>query len=202
MATTATKTDALCFGGSTGTITVTQPTAGSAPYQYSLDNTNWQSSNQFTALPAGNYTIYFREANGCTGTVLITVGQPTVLAASATMVPVVCNGESNGIIRVAGTGGIAPYQFSLNGANWQSVDSFLVAAGTYTIHIRDNNGCTTTIPMAVTQPISLSAVSANTNATCNGGNDGQIIVTANGGMETINIPSMAGPVGKLQIHSM
>jgi gliding motility-associated-like protein len=181
LATTATKTDALCFGGSTGSITVSQPTVGSAPYQYSLNNTTWQSSNQFTGLPAGNYTVYFREANGCFGSLTITVGQPTVLAASATTVPVVCNGQSNGIIRVAGTGGIAPYQFSLNGSNWQAVDSFLVAAGTYTIYIKDNNGCTTTIPMTVTQPATLTAVSVNANASCNGGNDGQIVITAAGG---------------------
>ena len=181
LATTATKTDALCFGGSTGSISVNQPAAGTAPYQYSLDNATWQSSNQFNNLPAGTYTVYYRESNGCFGSLTITVGQPTVLAASATMVPVVCNGQSNGIIRVAGTGGIAPYQFSLNGSTWQTIDSFLVAAGSFTIHIKDNNGCTTTIPMSVTQPNVLSAAAANTNATCNGGNDGQIVVTAVGG---------------------
>ncbi len=181
LATTATKTDALCFGGNTGTITVTQPTVGSAPYQYSLDNTNWQSSNQFTGLAAGYYTVYFRETNGCFGNLTITVGQPTALAVAATAVPVVCNGQPNGIIRVTGNGGIGPYQYSLDGTTWQAIDSFLVAAGSYTVHIRDNNGCTTTSPITVTQPNVLSAVSANTNATCNGGNDGQIVVTATGG---------------------
>jgi gliding motility-associated-like protein len=181
LATTATNTNALCFGGSTGSITVTQPTIGSAPYQYSLDNATWQASNQFNGLAAGNYTVYFREANGCFGNLTITVGQPTSLVASATTVPVVCNGQPNGIIRVAGTGGIAPYQFSLNGTTWQTIDSFLVVAGSYTITIKDNNGCITTIPITVTQPNLLAAVSANTNATCNGGNDGQIVVAATGG---------------------
>ena len=181
LATTATKTDALCFGGNTGTITVNQPTAGSAPYQYSLDNTTWQSSNQFTGLAAGNYTVYFRESNGCFGNLTITVGQPAALTASATTVPVICNGQPNGIIRVAGSGGIAPYQYSLNGTTWQTVDSFLVAAGSYTITIKDNNACTTSVPISVTEPAPLSAQSANTNASCNGGSDGQIVVTANGG---------------------
>jgi gliding motility-associated-like protein len=181
LATTAAKTDALCFGGSTGTITVSQPAAGSAPYQYSLDNATWQSSTLFSGLAAGNYTVYFREANGCFGSLSITVSQPTALSASATTVPVVCNGQSNGIIRVTGAGGVSPYQFSLNGTTWQSVDVFLVVAGSFTIHIKDNNGCTTTIPISVTQPNTLSAVSSNTNASCNGGNDGQIVVTATGG---------------------
>ncbi|MFN4892796.1 MAG: gliding motility-associated C-terminal domain-containing protein [Bacteroidota bacterium] len=181
LATTATKTDALCFGGSTGTITVSQPAAGSAPYQYSLDNATWQSSTLFSGLAAGTYTVYFREANGCFGSLNITVSQPTALSASATTVPVVCNGQSSGIIRVTGAGGITPYQFSLNGTTWQPVDSFLVSAGAYTIQIKDNNGCMTTVPISVTEPNTLSAVSSNTNASCNGGNDGQIVITATGG---------------------
>src|SRR5690606_7260848 len=40
LATTATKTDVLCNNIPTGTITVNQPAAGTAPYEYSLDNTN------------------------------------------------------------------------------------------------------------------------------------------------------------------
>ncbi len=181
LVTTATKTDALCNGASTGSITVVQPTAGTAPYEYSLDNSNWQTNNQFNGLPAGNYTIYFRESNGCFGTTNISVGQPTTLAVAATMVPVICNGESNGIIQATGSGGTAPYQYSLDGVNWQTTASFSVPAGSYSVRIKDNNGCTTNTPMTVTEPNLLSAVSANTNATCNGGNDGRIVITASGG---------------------
>lgn len=56
--TTVSKTDALCNGGATGTITVAQPVLGVAPFQYSLDGVIWQASNSFTGLVAGSYTVF------------------------------------------------------------------------------------------------------------------------------------------------
>ena len=41
---------------------------GLGTYLYSVDNINFQSSNVFTHLPAGNYTVYVKDENGC-GTV-------------------------------------------------------------------------------------------------------------------------------------
>lgn len=38
------------------------------PLEYSLDNTNWQTSNTFSGLVNGDYTLYVRDALGCTQT--------------------------------------------------------------------------------------------------------------------------------------
>lgn len=183
--TTLSKTDVLCFASATGTITVTPPASGAPPYEYSLDNITWQSSNIFSGLIAGTYTVYYREANGCSGTLTITLSEPPVLSAVAASVPVVCNGQSNGIITVTASGGVAPYEYSIDGGTtWQSSNVFNVAAGSHTIIIRDVNGCTTPQTLTVTEPPVLSAVPVNTNASCNGGNDGTITVNATGGNST------------------
>ncbi len=182
LTTTVSKTDALCNGAATGTITVTQPTIGTAPYEYSLDGTTWQLSNVFNGLTAGTYTVYYRESNGCQGSQTIDVAEPTLLTATASMIAVVCNGQNNGIITVISGGGVAPHEYSINGgAAWQPGNIFNVAAGTYTITIRDANGCTTTQMIDVTEPAALTALSANGPASCDGGNDGVITVTAAGG---------------------
>lgn len=181
LTTTANAANALCNGSATGTITVIQPSSGTAPYQYSLDGTNWQSSNVFNGLTAGVYTVRFRESNGCQGQLTVTVGQPNALAAAFTTVPVICNGQNNGIITMTASGGIPPYQYSLDGINWQSSNVFNVAAGTYTVTTRDNNLCSTTQTITVTEPPALTATAATTNASCNGGPDGSITVTASGG---------------------
>ena len=175
-------THALCNGSATGIITVMVPTTGTPPYQYSLDGVTWQSSNVFSGLPAGAYTYYFNEANGCLGAQNATVVQPTAISSSASTVAVVCNGQNNGIITVTVTGGVGSYQYSINGGStWQSSNVFNVAAGTYTITIRDGNNCITTQAATVTEPVLLTAASANSAASCDGGNDGVITVTANGG---------------------
>ncbi len=181
IATTATKTDALCNGGSTGSITVAQPAAGNAPYEYSLDGVTWQSSNVFNGLPAGNYTVYFRERDGCNGTLSISVAEPAVLTSVAAAVPVVCNGQSTGTITATASGGVTPYEYSINGLTWQGSNIFNVPAGNYTVQIRDFNGCISTQPVTVTEPAPLTASAVNTNATCNGGLDGVILITATGG---------------------
>ncbi|MBK1894460.1 T9SS type B sorting domain-containing protein [Chryseobacterium paridis] len=49
---------------SSSTITV-NVTGGTSPYQYSLDNINWQSSNVFSNLPRGIVNIYVKDAYDC-----------------------------------------------------------------------------------------------------------------------------------------
>ena len=176
------KTDVLCNGGNSGTITVGTPSPGVALFEYSLDGTTWQTPNTFTGLTAGTYTVYYREGAGCQGTGSITIGEPTALTAFASSVAAVCNAQPNGIITVTGSGATPPYEYSISGGViWQPFNTFNVPAGSYTVTVRDGNGCTTTVPVTVTEPAALTASSVNTNASCNGGNDGTITVTAAGG---------------------
>jgi gliding motility-associated-like protein len=182
ISTTATKTNVLCNGGATGSITVAQPVVGAGPYTYSLDAVNWQISRVFTGLAAGTYTVFFRSVNGCQNSLSMSITEPAPLAATAAMVAARCNGEANGTITVTPSGGISPYQYSIDGgAAWQSNPVFTKPAGTYTIQIRDANNCITTRSVTVTEPAPLTAFSNNSNASCDGGNDGKIIVNAAGG---------------------
>lgn len=184
LTTTASKTDVLCNAGMTGTITVAQPSTGTAPFEYSLDGVNWQTSNVFSGLAAGTYTVHYREASGCSGTLPMSIAEPPVLSATSAATAVSCNGGSNGAINITPSGGVGPYEYSLDGTTWQPSNSFAVTAGNYTVTIRDANGCTTTQSVNVSEPPVLSAVSANTAASCDGGDDGVITVTATGGNST------------------
>lgn len=177
---TATHTDVSCNGLSDGSITVNPP-AGPGPYEYSLDGTTWQTTTGFSGLPAGNYTIYLREpATGCQGQITQTISQPAPLTGSVVVTPVVCNGQSNGTITVSASGGTTAYEYSLDGVTWQSSNLFTVAAGNFTVSIRDAHLCVTTVPATVTEPAVLTAnASATADATCTA--DGQITVTAAGG---------------------
>ncbi len=180
---TLSKIDASCFGSSTGSIAAMPSGNTTAPVQYSLDNLTWQASPNFNGLVANTYTVYIRDAVGCSNSSNITVGQPSQLAASTSAQAVLCNSGASGKIVVAATGGTAPYSYSLDNINFQPANIFNVAAGTYTIYVKDANGCT--LPpltnITVTEPALLTAAPATTDATCDGGNDGTITITPAGG---------------------
>ncbi|MGQ0738169.1 MAG: gliding motility-associated C-terminal domain-containing protein [Bacteroidota bacterium] len=180
---TATKTDVLCNGAATGTITVAQPGNGVPPFQYSINGAIWQAGRTFSGLTAGSYTVQFRSSDGCSGSLSVTINEPPALTSAIAMIPVICNGQNNGVINVTAGGGVPPYQYSINGGTtWQSSNIFNAAAGNYTIAIRDANNCITGRNVTMTEPAVLSASSGgNTNATCDGGNNGRITVTATGG---------------------
>ena len=75
---TISKTNVSCNGAADGTITVNVST-GTPPYQYSLDNVTWFTSNIFTGLTAGTYTVYYRDNNACANSQSVIITQPAVL---------------------------------------------------------------------------------------------------------------------------
>ena len=64
LTTSATTQNASCNGGADGIVIVTV-TGGTSPFQYSLDGSTYQASNNFNVNP-GTYTIYVKDANNCT----------------------------------------------------------------------------------------------------------------------------------------
>jgi gliding motility-associated-like protein len=72
------------------------------------------------------------------------ITQPPVITASlSTSGSIVCSGTSNAILVVSASGGIPPFQYSIDGFNFQVSDTFMNAgSGTYTGFVRDAIGCT------------------------------------------------------------
>lgn len=181
--TSASMTNAVCNGSPTGSITVTPPTTGTPPYRYSIDGgTTWQTNNVFNGVAAGTYTVMYSEAGGCQGTQSITVGEASSMVTAINAVAATCNGLTDGIVTATASGGQPPYQYSIDGGTtWQSSNVFNAGAGSYTVLVRDANNCTSPLPVTVTEPAVLTASATNSAASCDGGNDGLINVSANGG---------------------
>ena len=58
-----------------------------------------------------------------------------------TITGITCPGTDDGSITIEASGGVAPYGYSIDGITFQSENTFTgLAAGTYTITIRDSNG--------------------------------------------------------------
>jgi hypothetical protein len=180
-------TDITCNRAVNGVVTITTfPTGGTPPYHYSLNGGVYQSDTTWTNLQIGSYGLIAEDANGChinSNTVLLT--QPAVLVAPEISVTsnVTCNSADNGAITVTTipTGGIPPYQYSLNGVTYQSNSSFTgLEAGTYSITAQDANGCTVVSNgVTITQPAVFVApiISVTSNITCNGLANAVITIT-------------------------
>ncbi len=173
---------------STGTIIVTSDTLG---LQFSLDN------GIFNSYPTGGYTVSsgthnlrVRNNSGCipsiTNNIIVNL-QPASPSASISASTITCFGTT-GTLTAVGSGGILPYEFSLNnvGGPFQTENIFSnVAAGTYFVVIKDANGCTgTTSNLTITQPLAIAASLSSGSIACKGGSTA-LTVIATGGIGTL-----------------
>ncbi len=71
----ATASDVLCAGDSTGVIDVLA-SGGTAPFEYSLDGVTFHPSAKFQGLAAGNYVVVVRDSRGCTFSVAASIAEP------------------------------------------------------------------------------------------------------------------------------
>ncbi len=185
---TQTSTPATCAGVSNASLTISVGTGGTSPYSFMLNGVTTQtgaSGTIFTNLPAGNANnVLVTDAAGCTFTLAnIVITQPTALSATTTIQGVKCNGGTDGQITVNATGGTAPYRYAIGAAPLQASNVFTVPTGTYSVTVQDANNCSINLNnILVTQPAVLGAsIVSTSNASCDGGNDGTIVVAATGG---------------------
>ncbi|MCX2738923.1 gliding motility-associated C-terminal domain-containing protein [Pontibacter anaerobius] len=179
----ATTSEPSTCGSNNGTITVGAVTGGVAPYTYSKDGANFQTSATLTGFVAGSHTITVKDAKGCTFSKAITVTDvagPSDLATAATAST--C-GNSNGQFTVSGvTGGTSPYTYSLDGKNFQTSDTFTaLAEGTYTVTVKDANGCTYAEEVAVSNIEGPAFTLSSKASTCGASNGTVTVNTPTGG---------------------
>ena len=108
-----------CAGEFTGELEVSA-SGGTPGYKYSIDGTNWFDSGRFINLAAGTYVLQARDNNDCLasyGPITLTEPALPVLGVLVNRVNTDCI-TSDGEITLGGTGGTAPYQFSLDGINF------------------------------------------------------------------------------------
>jgi len=192
-----THTDVICFGSNTGAVDVSGM-GGTSPYLYRIGTGSFQATGSFTNLLAGTYNVTVQDANMCTFTVIADITQPSAALAGSilTQTNVSCNGGANASVTIAGSGGTAPYQFNINGGAFQTSGIFSsLAAGSYTVVVRDANNCTVNVAVTITQPEVLALDHTTTPASCPDTPDGSITLTISGGTQPYNAIWSDGSTG-------
>lgn len=173
-----------CNGVCDGSITITA-SGSQGPFIYSINNgATTQASPIFNNVCSGAYTVWVQDAGGlagvCTVTQIVSVHQPSAVAASQTNIDTDC-GTCLGIIDVDASGGTGNYQYSIdNGGVFQGSDIFNnLCIGTYTILIEDANQCQATVSGVIDALNGPVVTNVNAIPTfCPNSCDGQIVITS------------------------
>jgi gliding motility-associated-like protein len=134
--------DATC-SLSNGIVIVDSVSGGTPGYQYSFNNSTFSSNTIYNNVAAGTYSLSVKDSLGCilkSSVVIINHAGPTGITISTSNTSV-C--ESNGEVLLGpANGGTPPYLYSFDQGPYLNVIDFnMLAAGVYTVSIKDSNNC-------------------------------------------------------------
>ena len=135
-----------CFGGN-GSVSINIINGGISPYSFSNNNgLNYQISNTFSNLVAGNYSFLISDINGCSGSVSAELIEPSAITSTATVIDVSCYGYCDGSVAATALGGNSPYSY-----DWTNGTDSL-CTGFYNVIVIDANGCLSSNSAIVNEP--------------------------------------------------
>jgi len=179
-----------CNGVSDASFTLSGSGGNGAAYEYSKDNSTWQSSGTFSSLAGTTYTGYVRNSNRIGTVASVSVGNlgRTVVNATIAVTNVSCNGGADGSIAVSnGTGGVqvGGYTTSLDDVTYYALPKtfYSLSASSQTVYVKDSNGCKQSYGQTITQPTA-QVCNITVAAYDSGASDGQIAVVVSGGTGT------------------
>ena len=175
--------DVICNGAADGQA-FASGSGGTGPYTYSWNSAPVQTGANATGLPFGPYTVTVTDANGCTATANANIGEPAALAATTGSFNAYC-GVDQGTVWISPTNGTGPYVNTWDSAgtvigNLDTLNNLY--PGTYNVQLVDANGCIFNTSVTVNpDPGGIASISAFTDVSCFGGNDGTATVSVGGG---------------------
>ncbi|MBO4613701.1 MAG: T9SS type A sorting domain-containing protein [Bacteroidales bacterium] len=150
-----------CNGGTTAVEA--NVTGGTTPYALAWSNNETAQNINATA---GEYSVIVTDANGCTAMASTTIEEPAALTASIIVGTISCNGGTTMAVAHV-NGGVAPYSYSWsNQGTAQNISN--IVAGDYSVTVVDNNGCSATTAVTVTEPEYVNLIADETVTFCEG----------------------------------
>ncbi len=166
-----------CNGGNNGSASATM-SGGTSPYTYTWSN--GQSGSSVLNLGAGIHTVTVTDANGCTSQATVSIFQPGAVVLFSSFTNASCGGN-NGSASASASGGAGGFSYTWsNGGATASISN--LQAGTYTVQVKDVNGCTATALANIGNTNSGTASVVNVvNAKCYGSSTGSATASMSGG---------------------
>ena len=105
----------------------------------------------------------------------------SILIETETSAPTGCD-ASDGTVTVTASGGTVPYQYAINNGGYSNDNIFEgLAPGTYTLRVKDNNGCEQNASVTILATSSNLAFTASVDESGCKTSEGTIAISATGG---------------------
>lgn len=184
--------DVACFGGSTGSMTVSVQD-GSPPFSYQWENiadNNWSGGGNLSGvglpvviqgLPTGTYLITVSDNFGNQDIVIAEIGSSPPLTLELVTsdfqgFAVSCHQGADGSIQTYPAGGTPPYQYLWsNGATIPNLEN--VPSGDFSVTLTDLNGCVIESNVTLYAPMAFQATAEFYSPDCSGEQSGWIEIT-------------------------
>jgi hypothetical protein len=181
-----TTTNVGCHGASTGAFSLIATGGTGTGYTYvctpSVVFINSGTSMDATNLVGGTYVCGALDSNSCaSNTLSITVVDPPALVASVvSQNDPTCNGFTDGTFTLSSTGGTGAVSFScVPSVSFSSGVATGAGAKPYACTATDATSCTSAVTVTLGQPAVLTLAKGTvTSASCFGGQDGSVVLTA------------------------
>jgi outer membrane protein OmpA-like peptidoglycan-associated protein len=171
-------TNILCHGDAKGAVNISV-TGGVTPYSYRWSN--GANSQDILGVKAGKYSVQIRDANNCIDSVSVTIKENLLLETKAKASNINCFGQKSGMIDLSVTGGVRPYRYQWSNS-LKTEDIRDLAAGNYSVVVRDSVGCTATIDAQIIEPPRLVAsLQSYNDINCHSDKTGSVAVRVTGG---------------------
>ena len=153
---------------------------------FALDGGSYQVSNIFTNIAYGDHIFKVKHTNGCEITVPFAVAQRVPVVALPVVEHVVCGADPIGKITMNVSAGTGPYAYSIspNNSDYGTSNVFdTLLPGSYTVHVKDSNGCILIQNVIVNGPPALVVTLANLiPEVCYGDEDASFTIAISGGV--------------------
>jgi hypothetical protein len=175
--------DLTCYQNADGYLSATV-TGGFGSYNYYIDGVAAVSLT-IDSLDAGSHVVSVVDDNGCSDSASFTLTEPVLLTASTSVVQylggiqVSCIGATDGAIDVFVNGGTLPYNYLWADGD-TTEDRSNIGAGSYSMTVTDEQGCTVSVNELISEPSALVATSLVDSLDCYGASDGSIAYTLSG----------------------
>lgn len=174
------KTDATCGSGKDGSAKIKVKVGRGEPYQVTWSNglkDTWEAIN----LEPGVYSVIVADKFNCDVTTTFEIKAASEgMQVAESIQDLGCSGQSSGSINLAITGGLAPYTYKWsNGSTSKDLNN--IPAGTYSVLIKDQIGCSFQAAYTVNVASTMGIKDTILPESCAGAGNGAIQVNVQGG---------------------